>query len=133
MNSGSGASNLFLSYNSADRQSVLTIRSLLQEKGISTFLDRDNLVPGLPWLEALQEAIEKSKAVAVFIGGEGLGVWQKREMALALDRQARAEKTSYKFPVIPILLPQADIEKAPDFSCSAHSLTFAAILPTRMS
>src|SRR5207248_2824449 len=40
---------LFLSYNSADRQSVVAFQKLLQGRGITTFLDRDDLVAGLAW------------------------------------------------------------------------------------
>jgi hypothetical protein len=35
---------LFLSYNSADRTSVTAVQKLLEERGITTFLDRDKLV-----------------------------------------------------------------------------------------
>src|SRR5262249_20401713 len=39
----------------------------------------------------------------------------KREMTLALDRQAREEKLGRHFPVIPVVLPKADLDKAPGF------------------
>ena len=99
---------LFLSYNSADRASVCAIQKLLEARGIATFLDRDNLVPGLPWPQALEEALRGVCAVAVFIGRE-LGGWQKREMWFALDRQVREEKQGRAFPAIPVLLPDADL------------------------
>jgi hypothetical protein len=69
---------IFLSYNSADRQAVIAIQRLLRARGITTFLDRDNLVSGLPWPQALEEALRSVRGVAVFIGRE-LGGWQKRE------------------------------------------------------
>src|SRR5215216_880320 len=107
--------DLFLSYNNSDREPVQSFREILQTSHVSTFFDRENLYPGLPWFDALQDALSKVSAVAVFVGKEGLGVWQKREMVLALDRQAKEEKLGHSFPVIPILLPNADLSVAPGF------------------
>lgn len=99
---------LFLSYHSPDREAVQTVRQLLEARGIATFLDREDLVPGLPWPQALEEALGSVRAVAVFLGPHGLGRWQKREMWFALDRQVQEEKAGRAFPVIPVLLPGAD-------------------------
>jgi len=99
---------LFLSYNSVDRPSVVAVQKLLAGRGITTFLDRDQLLPGLPWPTALEEGLRGVRAVAVFIGRE-LGGWQKREMWFALDRQVREEKQGHPFPVIPVLLAGADL------------------------
>lgn len=99
---------LFLSYNSSDRSLVVAVQKLLAARGITTFLDRDQLVPGLPWPTALEEGLRGVRAVAVFIGRE-LGGWQTREMYFALDRQASEEKQGRSFPVIPVLLPGADL------------------------
>ena len=99
---------LFLSYNSADRPSVVAVQKLLESRGITTFLDRDQLVPGLPWPQALEEGLRDVRAVAVFIGRD-FGGWQKREMHFALDRQVREEKPDHPFPVIPVLLAGADL------------------------
>ena len=49
-----------------------------------------------------------ARAVAVFLGSQGLGTWQKRELGFALDRQTREEQAARDFPVIPVLLPGAD-------------------------
>jgi WD40 repeat protein len=99
---------LFLSYNSADRTSVVAVQKLLEARGITTFLDRGKLVPGLAWPQALEEALRGVRGVAVFIGRE-LGGWQKREMWFAMDRQVREEKQGRAFPVVPVLLPGADL------------------------
>lgn len=79
-----GERSLFLSYNSADRPAVVAVQRLLAARGITTFLDRDRLIPGLPWPVALEEGLRGASAVAVFLGHE-LGGWQKRELWLALD------------------------------------------------
>ena len=45
----------------------------------------------------------RCRAVAVFLGADGLGPWQQRERDLALDRQGREPG----FPVIPVLLTRS--------------------------
>src|SRR3954470_12609936 len=96
----------FLSYSRTDAEAVRQIQSLLKDAGLATFLDRDQLPAGQPWLPALERAIAQSDAVAVFIGPGGLGTWQQREIQLALDRQVGAERAGRTLPVIPILLPK---------------------------
>src|SRR4051794_34322623 len=76
--------HLFLSYNRLDQEAVVSICKLLDARGLRTFLDRDQLVPGLPWPQALEQALRSARAVAVFLGPQGLGLWQQREMFFAL-------------------------------------------------
>jgi hypothetical protein len=99
--------DLFLSYNRQDQDAVLRIRHLLELRGIRTFLDRDHLVAGLPWPQALEQALKSARAVAVFLGPHDFGFWQKREMFFALDLQIQAEGENWKLPVIPVLLKDA--------------------------
>ena len=61
---------------------------------------------GLNWFEPLERALRQVHGVVVFLGPNGLGRWQRREMALALDRQT----TEATFPVIPVLLPESQVE-----------------------
>jgi hypothetical protein len=102
------ATNVFLSYSRADTPAVRQIQAYLKQAGLATFLDRDQLPAGQPWLSALEQAIARCAAVAVLVGTAGLGTWQQREVQLALDRQAEAERTGHPFPVIPILLPKVE-------------------------
>ena len=71
---------LFLSYNSADRTAVMAVQKLLQARGINTFLDRDNLVSGLAWPQALEQALRAVDGVAVLSGTE----WPFRTAAALL-------------------------------------------------
>ncbi len=102
------APQVFISYNSRDHDQVAAVREQLRARGISSFLDREHLIKGLPWPEALERALTQAAAVAVFLGPHGLGRWQRREMGFALDHQVREEGTGGAFPVIPVLLPGAD-------------------------
>jgi len=101
--------DLFLSYsyNRADGKAVAEIQKILEDSGLKTFFDARSLTPGLPWATALENALGSAKAVAAFIGRE-IGVWQKREISYALDRQAEEERSQLSFPVIPVLLPDSD-------------------------
>ncbi len=99
--------DLFMSYNRVDRTEVQVIRQRLLDRGVSGFIDSEDLLPGLPWPTGIYNAIQNVQAVAVFIGKAGLSTWQKREWAWSIERQDREEKQSTsQFPVIPVLLPQ---------------------------
>src|SRR5271165_5350969 len=98
------ARDLFLSYNSTDRGAVVKVRHALAARGISTFYDRDDLSPGRSWFDELEAAMQQARGAAVFMGKDGLGTVQRREMQFALSRQAIEEKAGAKFPVIPVLL-----------------------------
>ena len=81
--------DVFISYNWRDRSSVELVARALQSRGVSTFLDRWYLVPGRPWSQVLEEALNACGAVAIFLGPNGMGNWQQREKDLALERQGR--------------------------------------------
>src|SRR5262249_31897894 len=101
--------DVFFSYHWQDRVEAEQIAHALQDRDLRVFLDRWYLTPGLSWVDRLATALNSCGAVAVLIGPHGLGRWQQRESDLALERQARESA----FPVIPILLPNA--EPALDF------------------
>lgn len=105
--------DLFISYNSRDRETVQRVKKSLLDRGVKTFLDIDNLTAGQMWIDELPSAIESVQAVAIFYGKHGLGPWQKREMMIALERQSKERNRN--FPVIPIILPGADLTHAPAF------------------
>jgi len=45
-----------------------SLRARLIEAGLQPFLDRWHLIPGEPWMEALESALAESASVAVFVG-----------------------------------------------------------------
>jgi energy-coupling factor transporter ATP-binding protein EcfA2 len=101
---GSGAYDVFLSYAHSDGAAAAELNGWLKEQKLSTFFDRSELRPGLPWVPALEEAIGRSKAVAILVGRHGIGNTQQYERQAALIRQT-SDKT---FPVIPVLMPGCD-------------------------
>lgn len=106
--------DLFLSYNSLDRDQVQAIRQQLAglPQALTAFLDRESLTLGKRWFEEIENALLNSRAIAVFYGPQGLGRWQNLEMILALDLQANPNADIL---VIPVLLPGANLTIAPRF------------------
>ncbi|MGC1952887.1 MAG: toll/interleukin-1 receptor domain-containing protein, partial [Gammaproteobacteria bacterium] len=96
--------DLFLSYSGADRAQAEQLEHALQQQGLRVARDRTYLKPGLAWQPKLEQVLCSCTAVAVLVG-EDLGRWQRKEIELALDRQARQGD----FPVVPVLLPKADL------------------------
>jgi hypothetical protein len=95
--------DVFLSHSSADKQAVEAIANRLTEAGLFPFLDRWHLVPGEPWQEALEEALDSSATCAAFVGPNGLAPWENEEMRAAIEERVR----NHSFRVIPVLLPGA--------------------------
>src|SRR6516225_3475355 len=93
--------DLFLSYNSANHGIVEDVARRLRAEGLKPFLDRWYLAPGARWRTNLEDTLNSSKAIAVFVGPGEMGSWQQREVDVALDLQSR----SPNLPVIPVLLP----------------------------
>lgn len=107
--------DVFLSHNSKDKALVEQIAErLADEEGLDVFLDIWNLIPGDPWQESLEDALNNSHAVAVFLGPSGISAWHNEEMRVALNARAASKQRR----VIPVLLPgarQPDIDELPPF------------------
>jgi len=97
--------DVFLSHASADKLVVEELARILKRRGIEPWLDAWNLVPGEPWQEAVEKALECCAACAVLLGRDGTGPWQNEEMRAAIERQV-VRPDGYL--VIPVLLPNAE-------------------------
>jgi tetratricopeptide (TPR) repeat protein len=96
--------DVFLSHNSRDKPAVEAIgRSLHARYGLQCWLDKWNLVPGEPWQEALEEALDQCQTFAVFVGNDGIGPWENEEYRSALEDRVRDKARR----LIPVLLPGA--------------------------
>ena len=94
--------DVFLSHNGKDKDFVEKIaHQLIERAGKKPFLDKWHLIPGEPWQEALEEALDQSKTIAVFLGPHGISPWHNEEMRSALDERAK----NAEFRLIPVLLP----------------------------
>ncbi len=98
--------DVFLSHNSADKPAVEQLARRLLAAGVHPWLDSWNLIPGDPWQEGLEEALDTCATCAVFLGPLGVGPWHNEELRVALDRRSRDRTRMFR--VIPVLLPGAD-------------------------
>jgi len=105
--------DVFLSYSRKDKRAVeLLAGRLVSEGGLVPFLDKWHLVPGENWQTGIDQALQDSKTVAVFIGPSGVSSWHHEEMQAAL---AEAVRTRNEYRVIPVLLPGAVAEAVTGF------------------
>jgi hypothetical protein len=92
--------HVFLSHNSDDKPVVREIAAALRARGLRPWLDEDELIPGRPWQEALEQIIESCATAAILVGPSGFGPWQTPEM-----RACISEFVEREIPVLPVLLP----------------------------
>ncbi len=97
--------DVFLSYHRVDRQFVAVIAARLEDEAqLEPFFDDWHLIAGESWQVALESALERSAAGAIFLGGQGLGPWQGEEMRSMLDEHVAGRG----YRLIPVILPGAD-------------------------
>ncbi|HUW14799.1 MAG TPA: toll/interleukin-1 receptor domain-containing protein [Anaerolineae bacterium] len=101
--------DVFLSHNSADKPAVEVLARRLVQAGIQPWLDTWNLIPGEPFQEAIEEALDRCATCAIFVGPSGTGPWQNEEMRAAIQRRVEERCGGERpFRVIPVLLPGAE-------------------------
>ncbi|MDQ3802829.1 MAG: TIR domain-containing protein [Acidobacteriota bacterium] len=107
--------DVFLSHDSRDKAAIEELAARLEDEfRLKPFVDKWHLVPGEPWQEGIERALDQSRTCAVFLGPMGIGPWENEEMRAALE--TRVKRPSFR--VIPVLLPGAkppDIKKLPPF------------------
>jgi hypothetical protein len=103
--------DIFLSYNSKDRDAVRQIHEALKRRSLKPWIDFAALTPGRLWQEEAEEGLRSSRAAAVFVGPMGIGPWENMEMRVLLSRVAQEG-----LHFIPVLLPGAPEKLGlPDF------------------
>lgn len=118
--SESATYDVFISYNSKDRDEVKEIAQQLKDRGIRPWLDQWEEQPGLSWKKQLQDNMERIQAAAVFVGEKGIGSWQNMEVEVYLDKFI-----SQGSPVIPVLLKSATQKpELPPFLGQMHYVNF---------
>ena len=99
--------DVFLAHNSQDKPAVRLVAAGLQGRGVSVWLDVEQIPPGRWFQDVIQGAILKVKAVAILLGPCGLGKWQKLELRAFISQCVDKD-----IPAIPVLLP--GVETVPD-------------------
>ena len=99
---------VFLCHASEDAEVVRKINSDLRRSGILTWLDAQDLLPGDSWLRSIEEAIESSDFVLVFLSDRSVqkkGTFQ-REVKYALNQMM--ERPSDESYIVPVLLDECE-------------------------
>src|SRR3954451_9412965 len=95
---------LFLSHAGIDTEPARALKARLTAAGVQVWFDKDDLDPGLPWQNQLEEAIERgSTAFAVYLGSRGVVNWVEAEIRLGLSRATR--DPAFRF--IPVIAAEA--------------------------
>jgi hypothetical protein len=111
--------DVFLSHHSGDKPWVIALKAALVERGITVWLDQDEIRPGDLFIDALEQGIQASRCVALVISPESLkSAWVKDEFhrALVLSNSAQSETR-----IIPCLLRNAS---TPGFLANRHYVDF---------
>jgi hypothetical protein len=98
--SGRRIFDVFFSHSGKDKAIVRELAEAIRARGLEVWLDEWELVPGRPWQEAIEDAIQTARTAAVLVGPEGMGPWEIPEMRACLEQAVRRS-----MPVIPVLLP----------------------------
>jgi hypothetical protein len=104
------AFDVFLSHNNRDKTAVRQLRDHLAARGLAVWFDEDELRPGIPWQQLLEDGIRDSRSVVVVVGSDGVGPWEDEEMRAALTLAVKDKRA-----VIPVLLPAAAKPTLPMF------------------
>lgn len=91
--------DVFLCYNSRDKEQVIAIGERLKERGVLPWLDIWEIRPGTRWPKELERHIKSIRAAAVFVGSSRTGPWQELEVESILVQLARRGR-----PIIPVIL-----------------------------
>jgi DNA-directed RNA polymerase subunit RPC12/RpoP len=92
--------DVFLSYNSKDRDAVREIAGRLRSGGLLPWFDTIDLPPGERWQGELERQIGRARCGAVFLGPHGLGPWQTMEQQALIEEHTRRAG----FRLVPVLL-----------------------------
>ncbi len=121
--------DVFISYNSEDRDVIREMNGRLKNAGIVTWFDEEQLPPGRLWQELLEEQISQIKTAVVFVGPSGIGPWQNAETRAFLSEFIRR-----RCPVIPVILADCvQVPKLPIFLQQFTWVDFRKIVPEPFS
>lgn len=88
---------VFLCYNRKDLASVRCFKGQLEKHGLACWMDEEQLLVGKDWRDELARVIAQKQAAVVFLGPNGLGKTQRREITELLAR--------YREKIIQVLVP----------------------------
>jgi TIR domain len=108
---------LFLSHAGIDSEAALRLARRLeaceeaQTHGLKVWIDKVDLDAGGRWKDALQTALVRSTAFAVYVGSHGVVNWVWDEVSVALDRTHKERD----YPLVPVLARGTTSADLPSF------------------
>jgi hypothetical protein len=113
------AFDVFLSHHSRDKPWVIALKAALVERGVKVWLDKDEILPGDLFIDALERGIEASRALALVVTpGSVASRWVKEEYSRAL---VLANSSARELRIIPCVREGAAV---PGFLASRHWVDF---------
>jgi hypothetical protein len=91
--------DVFLAH-SRDKPAVSAVAAALKRRGLTPWIDVEQIPPGRWFQDVIQAAILEVKSTAIFLGPGSLGRWQALEL-----RAFVSQCVERQIPVIPVLLP----------------------------
>jgi hypothetical protein len=92
--------DVFLAHNSQDKPEVLVVAAALKRRGLTPWIDVEQIPPGRWFQDVIQAAILEVRSAAIFLGPGSVGRWQALEL-----RAFVSQCVERQIPVIPVLLP----------------------------
>lgn len=95
--------DLFISYSTADKETLAGLTAFLDRKAIQYWKDTDQLTIGTPdWLKAIEGAIQQVKAFVVLLSPDAASSpWVTIEIGYVMGFRVQKEP---QFPVFPIII-----------------------------
>lgn len=95
---------IFICYNSLNQTEVAQYVYKLKEYKLAIFFDSENILGGQYWEKRITEEIETSEVSLIFIGRNGIGPFQNKEIHFILNWKTKTENGSNNYKIIPIFL-----------------------------
>jgi hypothetical protein len=100
--------DVFLSYHSGDSAWVGRLKSALDAAGVKVWLDKDQIVPGDRFVDALERGIQSSQSVVLVVSeGSMRSQWVREEFHLALNLSDSMKKD---IRLIPALMQNVELK-----------------------
>lgn len=111
--------DVFLSHHSGDKPWVIALKAALVQRGVSVWLDQDEIRPGDLFIDAIDRGVERSRCVAVIVSPESLrSAWVREEYQRAL---VLANSAGRELRIIPCVMRNAEL---PGFLATRHWIDF---------
>lgn len=112
--------DVYLSYNAIDREAIEPLILEFKRRGLTVFLDTEQLSSGGDLNAVLQHAIRNSRCVVVCVSKTGLGRWQRAEIDAYMRQLPDIERGQFFEHTILVLLPGAPDPHDKPASWNAH-------------